>query len=166
MLQKTENGEARRTFLTGAIYGVVSLIAGALGVPAAAYLFGKRKSSEQSRWVDAGELRRMPNGSPVEITFRRNQTDGWKIRSEKETAWIVKDSDGKLIAFSPWCTHLGCAYRWDASRGQFACPCHGSWFSKTGEVLAGPAPRPLDRYQIRLEGKRLWLGSLHNAQET
>ena len=166
MFQKNDDLDARRSFMAGAIYGITSLIAGALGFPAAAYLFGRRKSSERSRWVDAGELRHVPNGGPVEITFRRNQTDGWKIRSEKETAWIVKDAAGKLIAFSPWCTHLGCAYRWDAARGQFSCPCHGSWFSKTGDVIAGPAPRPLDRYQVRLEGKRLWLGSLRKSQET
>jgi menaquinol-cytochrome c reductase iron-sulfur subunit len=166
VLKTTEFPEDRRRFLTGAIYAIGSLIGGALFVPAATYLFGKRKTSDWSRWVDAGELRQMPTGTPREISFRRNQTDGWKIRSEKQTAWIVKQSDGKLVAFSPWCTHLGCAYRWDAERNEFACPCHGSFFWKNGDVIAGPAPRPLDRYEIRLTGNRIWLGSLKKTQET
>lgn len=166
MLKTNELPEGRRGFLTGAIYAIASVIGGALCAPAAVYLFGRRKSSDRSRWVDAGELKQIPVGTPREISFRRNETDGWKIHSAKETAWIVKEPDGKLVAFSPWCTHLGCAYRWEAARGQFSCPCHGSWFSKNGDVIAGPAPRPLDRYEVRLTGKRIWLGSLQKTQDT
>ena len=165
-MSETEKVEGRRGFLTGTIYALISAIAGALGIPSAAYLLGRRQSSDRTRWVDAGELTKMPVGTPREISFRRNETDGWKIHSAKETAWILKKPDGQLIAFSPWCTHLGCAYRWDAGRGEFSCPCHGSWFSKDGDVLAGPAPRPLDRYEVKLTGKRIWLGPLHQSQNT
>jgi menaquinol-cytochrome c reductase iron-sulfur subunit len=161
-----EPTEGRRGFLTGAIYALVSMIGGALGVPAAVYLFGRRKTSDQSRWVDAGEIKQIPVGTPKEITFRRNETDGWKIHSTNETAWILKYPSGELIAYSPWCTHLGCAYRWDAARGQFSCPCHGSYFSKNGDVISGPAPRPLDRYEVKLTGNRVWLGVLHQRQDT
>ncbi len=166
MLKTNECSEGRRGFLTGAIYAIFSAIGCALGVPAAGYLFGQRKSSDRSQWVDAGELSHIRVGTPREISFRRNETDGWKIHSAKDTAWILKKSDGELLAFSPWCTHLGCAYRWDAARGQFSCPCHGSFFSKDGDVIAGPAPRPLDRYEVKLTGKRLWLGALQKRQDT
>jgi menaquinol-cytochrome c reductase iron-sulfur subunit len=166
VLKTNELPEGRRGFLTGAIYAIASVIGGALCAPTAVYLFGRRKSSDRSRWVDAGELKQIKVGTPHEISFRRNETDGWKIHSAKETAWVLKKADGELVAFSPWCTHLGCAYRWDAARGQFSCPCHGSFFSKNGDVIAGPAPRPLDRYDVRLTGKRLWLGALHKPQDT
>jgi menaquinol-cytochrome c reductase iron-sulfur subunit len=165
-MNTTDDVPARRGFLTGAIYALVSVIGAALGVPAAVYLFGRRPSSDRSRWVDAGQLQQLPVGTPHEITFRRNETDGWKIHSINETAWVLKKSDGELIAFSPWCTHLGCAYRWDAARAQFSCPCHGSFFSKDGDVISGPAPRPLDRYEVKLTGKRIWLGALHQRQDT
>jgi menaquinol-cytochrome c reductase iron-sulfur subunit len=128
-----------------------------LGVPSAVYLFKTKPKRKDSEWMDAGEINTGENDLPREITFRHNRVDGWKIHSEIETAWLSKDADGKLLAFSPWCTHLGCAYRWEAARNEFSCPCHGSRFGKEGEVLAGPASRPLDRYEIKIEGKRVWL---------
>jgi nitrite reductase/ring-hydroxylating ferredoxin subunit len=72
--------------------------------------------------------------------------DGWRILSEKSTAWAVKLDNGEVIAFAPQCTHLGCAYHWDDPKKQFLCPCHSSVFSIDGKVISGPAPRPLDRY--------------------
>ena len=67
-------------------------------------------------------------------------------------------TDEEVVAFMPSCTHLGCGYHWDKSKDGFVCPCHDSLFAIDGSVVAGPAPRPLDRYQVRVEGKLLWLG--------
>jgi menaquinol-cytochrome c reductase iron-sulfur subunit len=151
--------ERRRTFLERAINWLIGTMALALGAPSAVYVFGLRKGTADSRWMDAGDTSELGRDFPQEITFRRNRTDGWKIHSGTETAWLSKAADDKLIAFSPWCTHLGCAYRWDVNRKEFSCPCHGSRFAKDGAVIAGPATRALDRYQIKLEGKRIWLSS-------
>jgi len=60
-------------------------------------------------------------------------------------------ADGSFLALSRTCTHLGCSVPWDAEKKRFACPCHGSIFSMTGEVLTTPAPRPLDIYPVRIE---------------
>ena len=60
-------------------------------------------------------------------------------------------ADGSLLALSRICTHLGCSVPWDEEKNQFICPCHGSTFNLTGEVLTAPAPRPLDIYPVRIE---------------
>lgn len=60
-------------------------------------------------------------------------------------------ADGSFLALSRTCTHLGCSVPWDEEKNQFVCPCHGSTFNLTGEVLTAPAPRPLDFYPVRIE---------------
>jgi cytochrome b6-f complex iron-sulfur subunit len=55
-----------------------------------------------------------------------------------------------IYALSTVCTHLGCTPNWLDSEQKFKCPCHGSGFYKDGINFEGPAPRPLERYAIRL----------------
>ncbi len=59
--------------------------------------------------------------------------------------------DGGFLALSRICTHLGCSIPWSEEKQRFICPCHGSTFSLTGEVLNAPAPRPMDIYPVRIE---------------
>ncbi len=49
------------------------------------------------------------------------------------------------------CTHLGCIANWKTEEGMIACPCHGSRFDREGNVVAGPAPRPLPRFAMSLD---------------
>lgn len=154
----------RRNFLARTIYALTTLLAGALGGSAGAYLLGRPDHESRNDWTDAGELPELRAGSPQEITFSRNRVDGWKVQNEKASAWVVLNEDRTLTAFSPLCTHLGCAYQWERTQNHFSCPCHGSVFSKTGGVIAGPAPRPLDRYLVKIEGSRLWLGPVQGSR--
>jgi cytochrome b6-f complex iron-sulfur subunit len=67
-----------------------------------------------------------------------------------------------LMAYYKRCTHLGCTYRWfpqdsqefagQVYTGIFKCPCHGSVFNRHGEVIGGPAPRPLDIMAVEVSG--------------
>ena len=56
-----------------------------------------------------------------------------------------RDPAGGLHAVSTRCTHLGCQVRWNAAESTWDCPCHASRFSVDGEVLNGPAVKPLPR---------------------
>ncbi len=59
-----------------------------------------------------------------------------------EAIYVVRLPEG-IFALTAICTHLGCMTAWKPELGIIACPCHGSRFSKEGQKLAGPAPRPL-----------------------
>ena len=158
--EDTQRKIRRRQFLTGTIYALTSLILGAITGSAGAYLLGRPREENREQWTDAGEVPELRVGTPQEITFQRSRVDGWKVQNEKSSAWVILNDDRTLTAFSPLCTHLGCAYQWAAKEKQFSCPCHGSRFGPAGNVISGPAPRPLDRYAIKVEGSRLWLGSV------
>ncbi len=141
-------------------------MAAALGLPALAYLLLPPKVRKDEEWVQAGDVSNLAVNSPVELTFRRTRTDGWKVTSEKSTAWAVKQPDGSVVAFGPQCTHLGCAYHWEDGKNDFLCPCHTSVFGIDGKVISGPAPRPLDRFETKIDGNKLMLGRLRISPET
>src|SRR5262245_36000346 len=126
----------RRSFYLTCIYGLTSIIGAALSIPAFVYLFFPPRARKGPQWVQVGELSSLKVKDPEEVVFRRNRADGWKVTSERSTAWLVKMSDKELVAFAPQCTHLGCAYHWDESQKNFICPCHTSAFSIEGQVLA------------------------------
>lgn len=72
---------------------------------------------------------------------------GIKELFEKERVVVVRERGG-FAAISVTCTHLGCTIR--TTDSGFDCPCHGSQFDNDGNVTGGPAPRPLDWYQVAL----------------
>lgn len=147
------------------IYGLWALMGMALGIPAAVYLLLPPKSRKEEQWVDAGEIAKLPLNQPEELVFRRTRVDGWKVSSEKTSAWVVRKSDTDVIAFAPQCTHLGCAYRFEERTRQFLCPCHTSNFDLEGNVVDGPAPRPLDRYAVKVDAGKLLLGPIQSSPE-
>jgi thiosulfate dehydrogenase [quinone] large subunit len=68
-------------------------------------------------------------------------------------AYLVQPREGAFLAFSAVCTHAGCTVSFVQSAEQFQCPCHGSIYSaSTGEVIQGPAMRPLPPITVELSG--------------
>ncbi|MBX3395769.1 MAG: Rieske 2Fe-2S domain-containing protein [Phycisphaerae bacterium] len=65
--------------------------------------------------------------------------------------WIVREED-RIVAMSIICTHLGCIPSWLPNDRKFKCPCHGSGFKANGVNFEGPAPRPLERFKIYVDG--------------
>ena len=70
-------------------------------------------------------------------------------------AYISRLEDGGFLALWQRCTHLGCTVPWREEEGLFHCPCHSSLFDRKGEVLGGPAPRPLDLFPLHAEDGQL-----------
>lgn len=165
MSSTPSNHEDRRGFFVRVTQALGAILAGGLGLPAIAYLFTPPKTRASGAWVDAADLTLLKLRAPEEVTFRRVRMDGWKIITEKSTAWLVKMNENEVVAYTPQCTHLGCAYRWEEAKGEFLCPCHTSNFSLDGRVLNGPAPRPLDRFQVKLQGTRVMIGPQQPPQK-
>ncbi len=89
------------------------------------------------------------NAIPEVNSGPKPYTDGkfWLVNVDME------GPDGQprqgIMALYKVCTHLGCLYEWIPMTNRFECPCHGSKFALTGDYIAGPARRSLDRFVIQ-----------------
>lgn len=85
--------------------------------------------------------------------------------------FVFRDKQGYFYALSAVCTHLGCNVEWKAAgvpgrpEGVITCPCHGSIFNKTGDVISGPATRSLDRFKMYLEEDKLIVDTEEKVSE-
>lgn len=73
--------------------------------------------------------------------------EGAHVAVNGHKAGAYRDSSGKLYLVDATCTHMGCEVEWNDGDRSWDCPCHGSRFSYTGEVLEGPAKEPLARLE-------------------
>lgn len=76
--------------------------------------------------------------------------EGAIISIEGERKGAYKDEDGKLHIVDTTCTHIGCEVEWNSGERTWDCPCHGSRFSYTGDVIEGPAEKPLQPYDYKM----------------
>ena len=88
-------------------------------------------------------------------SFKAGKPDEYPINSvstkwtKAKRVWIVRTPRG-FYALWARCTHLGCTPNWFESERRFKCPCHGSNFTMQGDVIFGPAPKPLYRTAIAM----------------
>ncbi|MEW6743737.1 MAG: ubiquinol-cytochrome c reductase iron-sulfur subunit [Planctomycetota bacterium] len=104
---------------------------------------------------------RFPVARPEEIGL------GTILVLPKRKLFVVHSPEG-FYAMSSICTHLGCMVRHEPGEGSgqaFFCPCHGSRFDPQGNVLGGPAPRPLRRLELELEGGKLVVNTKKEVAE-
>jgi len=78
--------------------------------------------------------------------------------------FISRLEDGRMLALWHRCTHLGCTVPWREDEHQFHCPCHSSLFNLKGEVIGGPAPRPLDIFPIEVVDGQVIVDTSHPIQ--
>jgi|GEM_PF-1109169 len=80
------------------------------------------------------------------------------IKTGLGKGFVIK-SGSDFAVLSDICTHQGCEVAYDATKAVFACPCHGSTYKLTGEVINGPAKLPLASYATKVDGGRLMVAT-------
>ena len=64
---------------------------------------------------------------------------------------LIHHADDRYVAFDAVCSHLGCTVRFEPENHRIFCPCHGGTYDmNTGEVIAGPPPKPLKSYHVEV----------------
>lgn len=145
---------SRRDFIKVTTGIVGSLIGAAVGLPAIYYLVDPAfKAGGKEGWIPIGKLEDMQVGLPYPFSFTRVQVNGWERTATSHAGFALRRSEdpSDLLILNSRCTHLACTVNWNETAQAYLCPCHDAKFNSNGEVLAGPPPRPLDRYdQFRL----------------
>ena len=142
---------SRRDFMKTAIVSIGGLISAAIGLPAVAYVVGPALKQNADEWIRLGSVGKVePNNPTLFKTAIETQT-GWVNAEEEFSAYVLTANGQDFIAISNICTHLGCRVRWIPEEDGYFCPCHNGVFSKDGNVVSGPPPRPLDRFEVKVE---------------
>ena len=126
---RLDRRRALQLLLGGSSLGVAAL----LGAPVARYL----------RPLDESERN-------AAVAFEAAELGLWdaKLMVVGGRPVVVVNTGEGFAAISAICTHLGCIVKWKKGRRQFFCPCHGGRFGLDGQVLGGPAPRPLPKLEV------------------
>lgn len=74
--------------------------------------------------------------------------EGGVVRGDGGAVGAYRDAAGRVHAVSLTCTHMACSLKWNSAETSWDCPCHGSRFTYTGEIIEGPATQPLSPVPI------------------
>jgi len=147
------NNVGRRGFLKrlSALGAVIS--AGLVSIPVLRAFFSPAsRVVGKGSWVKvADDTALLDIGVPIRVNFVQTVQDAWVETRTLNGVWLYTEDGEKFKAYNGHCTHLGCSYSYDKERKNFFCPCHRGQFDvKTGAVLAGPPPRPLDELEVEV----------------
>ena len=158
-MEHPTNSMGRRKFMGVVITAVGGLISAALGLPAVAYIVGPALQRATENWIQLGAIAKVEPGVPTLFKAKIERQTGWIVEQQEISAYVLTDDGQNFVAISNICTHLGCRARWIADQQIFFCPCHNGVFDKNGEVVSGPPPRALDRYETKVEDAVLYVRS-------
>jgi len=148
----------RRKFMGFATWAIGGIISAAMAIPAVNYIIGPSlKKSEGQDWIRLGSSSKIELGTPTLFKTAIQKQTGWIVNETELSIYILTDDGREFVAMSNICTHLGCRVRWIGDEQQFFCPCHNAIFAKDGSVVTGPPPRPLDRYEIKVEEDQIFV---------
>jgi menaquinol-cytochrome c reductase iron-sulfur subunit len=133
----------RTRFLTGVALVTGGVMTAAILVPVIGFAAADSLKEEEWRWVDVGPLSDFPDGEVTSIAV-----SGPAPESDRRA--FLRHREGALIAIWNRCAHLGCPVAYSPGGDVYSCPCHGGAYDSLGRVTAGPPPRPLDRFDVKI----------------
>ena len=170
----TSKPMTRRRFLAGTLGWVSAGIAAALGIPAVAAVVSPSFREDDLGWSPIARIGKPESGepdlrvvdTPVLTSFTSLVEDAYLKASPRDVAvFVVNNGNEDFTIFDVRCTHLGCPVSWKKEDGRFYSPCHAGVFDPEGRVLSGPPPRPLDRYEYKVENGVLYAGKLFEVND-
>ena len=148
--QKDKKKLSRAQFLGIAWTGSLALVAAQVGLALVKFIQPVAKSGFGGQ-ILAGKIEDFTVGTINRILAGR---------------FFIARSEAGILALWQKCPHLGCSVPWVEEEDRFHCPCHGSMFNRVGEVIGGPAPRPMDIFPIEVREDEIWVDTGKPQQRT
>ena len=160
----------RRRFMTGTVHGAGALMTMGFTLPALAFAIGPIFNNDSLGWQTVGrpDMFTPDNYIPVVMVIAPGIGEAGNSTTYIRARNLSLDTQpanqyNRWVAVSSRCSHLGCSVRWVPASERFICPCHGSVFDLEGVRVAGPAPRPLDRFFTRLHDGFVQVGARYSV---
>jgi menaquinol-cytochrome c reductase iron-sulfur subunit len=169
---------SRRSFVLRVLGLIGGAIAAVLGIPVVGFASAPGWQAKapvrllstsivptlrSSALTSVGRLADFEVGVPQYIKVDRPVVDGWVAENAPVGVHVVRTSEADVAVFDPHCTHLGCPLAWSTGSRSFVCPCHGGSFNSDGDVIAGPPPGPMLRYETRIQDGEVFVGRLQEG---
>lgn len=139
----------RVSLITGGIAGAL------VATPVIGFIFAPLIRPDDEIWRPVGEISDFEIGTTVKVEFPDASPLRWSGQAGENSAWLQRRGDEDFVAYSIYCTHLGCPVFWFGDAQLFMCPCHGGVFYEDGEVAVEPPVEPLVRFPLRLRQGRV-----------
>jgi menaquinol-cytochrome c reductase iron-sulfur subunit len=149
---------SRRQFFNTAVNAIGAVITAVVAGPVAGYFLDPalKRAAGAANWVKLAPMSQV-SGTPAAVTLTAERVEGFMKQRVNATVYAFTGADGKPVAMSNICTHLGCPVTWQGDNSKIFCPCHGSVFKADGSVEAGPAPKPLPVFATKVENGDLYV---------
>ncbi len=156
MSEKTKTNEcSRRDFFAHISIALGSIAAVMVAIPVVGSFIAPIVNKPKPIWRPVGAIRNFKAGETVKVSFVDASPLPWAGVTSESAAWLRRNEGEEFTAFSVNCAHLGCPVRWVAGAKLFMCPCHGGVYYEDGSVAAGPPPRGLYKYPVRVNGDQV-----------
>jgi len=143
---------SRRGLLEGAVGVLATVGVLHIAIPGGIFLVGKSLEPAKTQWVQIGEVASISADQVTRINYTMTAPDAWRNVTKSGTVYVYSEDGGTtFVAMDGTCTHLGCMVQWKSDENVFGCPCHLAVFSRQGNVLSGPPPKPLRQLAVKIE---------------
>lgn len=147
-----ETAMGRRHFLETSFWTVTGIATLSVGAVGTRFLAGNAFEAKANAWVEVGKLSELDPKLVNRVNYSMRATDAWREVKQTGALYAFSDDNGATYTvLDASCTHLGCVVQWDETTQHYDCPCHAGSFTRAGDVVAGPPPKPLRRLQTKIE---------------
>ena len=155
----------RRDFLSITSWTIGGFISAGIVIPPITYIIGPALHSDKTQsWSRLGSTSKTELGTRhySKLRFNGRLVGLLTVKNFRSMRFRMKAVTPSAV--SNVCAHLGCRARWVSDREQFYWPCHAGVCDREGDVVSGPPPRPLDRYEVKVENGQLFIRQLYMVE--